>query len=508
MKKILSMIFAAVFSAAVAGTPALEASVPKLLTYQGVLKDANGSYLTGSYDMTFRVYGSSSGGSALWSESQTGVSVNSGRFSVELGSVSALNLDFSQDYWLSVQVGTDTEMTPRQRLTSAGYALMAESVVNGFSQAQHDALSHRDIEGVKANTSNIAKTNFKLDAYTLASANSMGDMIIDSFNDASGIDAAQSSGYVFRGSPNYDVTASSGSGLDAETVLLLHMNGANGSASFTDSSDKQHSVTASGNAQTGTAQSKFGGSSVSLDGAGDYLTLSSNPDWDFGMGDFTIDFWVRFNTAGAGQCFIDRNETSIFSIRIGGDGNLKFEIMGAAVVNYAWSPATNTWYHIAAVRSGTQAMLFINGNLTGSGANSSNISGNGDVVIGALALSKVHNLNGWIDELRGSKGVARWTANFTLPAEEYGATQPGASGTVVSIPFAEPSSPKEAMVIADEILNTGSIAYSVSRDNGVTWTSCPKESVVNLNSQPQGTQLRWKAVIAGDAQLKAIAMAL
>ncbi len=204
MKKIFLTGLAVAFFA-VMGLPALEASVPRLMTFQGLLRDSASAYLSGTYPVKFRIYDTASGGSALWEETQTGVSVNSGRFNVELGSVTPLNLSFGQDYWLSVQVGTDSEMTPRERLTSAGYALMAESVVNGFTQAQHDALSHKNIKGVRDNTVSIAKTNFKLDAYSLAVANSMGDMIVDSFNDASGINAGSSSNYTWRNSPNYDV---------------------------------------------------------------------------------------------------------------------------------------------------------------------------------------------------------------------------------------------------------------------------------------------------------------
>lgn len=68
--------------------------------------------------MAFRIYGAASGGSSLWSETHSSVSASSGRFSVILGSVTALNLAFTQDYWLSVQVGTDPEMSPRQNKRS------------------------------------------------------------------------------------------------------------------------------------------------------------------------------------------------------------------------------------------------------------------------------------------------------------------------------------------------------------------------------------------------------
>ncbi|OGW69576.1 MAG: hypothetical protein A2036_04295 [Omnitrophica bacterium GWA2_50_21] len=182
------------------------ASVPGLFTYQGILKDSSGNFLTGTYSMTFRIYGAATGGSNLWSETQSSVSVSSGRFSVILGSATDISLTFDQDYWLSVQVGSDVEMTPRQRLTSAGYAVMAEDVTGGkLTVSAHASDSHMSIEGVKSAHQNIAKVKFQLDAYTLASANNMGDLIVDSFNDASGISSGSSSGYSWRTSPNYDV---------------------------------------------------------------------------------------------------------------------------------------------------------------------------------------------------------------------------------------------------------------------------------------------------------------
>ena len=64
------------------------------------------------------------------------------------------------------------------------------------------------------------------------------------------------------------------------------------------------------------------------------------------------------------------------------------------------------------------------------------------------------------------------------------------------------------MLMADETLGTGAITYYVSRDNGTTWTVCTKETVTSISSQPSGTQLKWKAVITGNAELNAIAVAV
>lgn len=101
------------------------AGVSPLIRYQGTLVDANNVPLEGSYPLTFRVYNAATGGTALWTETQTAVPVSRGIFNVLLGQVTALSLPFDTDYWLTTQIGADAEMSPRQRLTSVPYAYRA-----------------------------------------------------------------------------------------------------------------------------------------------------------------------------------------------------------------------------------------------------------------------------------------------------------------------------------------------------------------------------------------------
>lgn len=486
--------------------PIARAAVPHLLTYQGILKDGTGNLLTGNYSMTFRIYSAASGGTALWNETQSGVSAASGKFSVQLGSVTSLNLDFGGDYWLSIQVGADAEMSPRVRLTSVGYAYRADSVVNGFSQSQHDGLDHKNIEGVKDNTVLIGKTNFKLDAYTAASANSMGDMLLDTFTDSTGIDSGASSDYAWRGTPNYDVAvASSYGGIDSYTVLMLHLNGTDASTTFTDSSNNPHTMSYSGQVEIDTAQSKLGGASAYVAGDDDWISSAAHNDWDLGAGDFTIDFWVRFSTVSQAQRLFAIGNSDVSIVFNSSTQTVSVDIMGNTVLTPSWSPATNNWYHVALARSGTSLKLYIGGTQLGSTiTNSTNIQNSTGLQIGGGGGT----LLGWLDEVRLSKGIARWTSNFTPPGQEYTTTGGGGTATVISTAFAEPSVPTTAMVIADETLGTGTITYYVSRDNGTTWTQCTKETVTSISAQPSGTQLKWKAVITGNAELNSIAVAV
>lgn len=105
------------------------AAVPHLINYQGRLTDTNGAPLNGSYSLTFRIYDAETAGNMLWEETQSGVVVQKGIFNILLGSVTNLGLAFDKPYWLEIKVGSEV-MSPRQRITSAGYAIKAEQANN------------------------------------------------------------------------------------------------------------------------------------------------------------------------------------------------------------------------------------------------------------------------------------------------------------------------------------------------------------------------------------------
>src|SRR3989338_11633640 len=98
------------------------AEVPQLITYQGRLSEATGTPLTGTHTIVFRLYDAEQGGNKLWEETHT-ITVareDNGIFSVVLGSLTSLSeLNFNQPLWLTMAVDGDSEMTPRQRVTSA-----------------------------------------------------------------------------------------------------------------------------------------------------------------------------------------------------------------------------------------------------------------------------------------------------------------------------------------------------------------------------------------------------
>ncbi len=115
-----------------------QAQVPQVINYQGMLTDAGGTALNGSFVIEFKIYDAPTAGTALWTETQT-VAVTAGLFDVLLGSVTPIPYTVfdGSDKYLSLKVGTDPEMTPRKRLVSVGYALRAYNAdkVDGLDAA-------------------------------------------------------------------------------------------------------------------------------------------------------------------------------------------------------------------------------------------------------------------------------------------------------------------------------------------------------------------------------------
>ena len=106
----------------------LLAQVPLTLNYQGKLTDPEGVAVDSPVDIVFSLYSAPTGGTLLWSENHASVPVNNGLFDVVLGAVSPFNLDFARQYYIELIVGGET-LTPRTPLTSAPYAIMADSAM-------------------------------------------------------------------------------------------------------------------------------------------------------------------------------------------------------------------------------------------------------------------------------------------------------------------------------------------------------------------------------------------
>lgn len=279
-----------------------------------------------------------------------------------------------------------------------------------------------------------------------------------------------------------------------KTVLLAHCEGANGSTTLTDSSTFGRTSTAVGNAQITTALYKYGSACAAFDGSGDYFTFPNSTDWNFGSGDYTVELFAkwttlpssgnyggligRFDTTGNNRCWF------LYSYNTAGTYSIGFETHSAGTASPYVLCSTNTtittgvWYHIAACRYGSTIRLFIDGVQVAT-------TGAGDVYSGSIPLyvgvigpnyTSPGSINGYIDNIRITKGLARYkTAQFTVPTEAYPASQCTVSGTVQDSSGAYISRivkvfDRESGVVVGAALSdagTGAYAISVATDKDV-----------------------------------------
>jgi YD repeat-containing protein len=212
--------------------------------------------------------------------------------------------------------------------------------------------------------------------------------------------------------------------------LLLHMDGASGSTAFTDSSVNAFAITAIGNAQVSTTQSVFAGASALFDGAGDRLSVPSSPQFDFGTGDFTVEAFVRLNALAAAGGIVSKRATSndyqpFGIIQYGSQVLFVLSTTGAGWDYLYFSPSgvltTNTWYHVALTRQNGTVRAFVNGALLSTATLTGALVTNTQPLnIGAGTADSSQDLNGWVDEFRISKGLARYTSAFTPPTGPFG----------------------------------------------------------------------------------------
>lgn len=205
----------------------------------------------------------------------------------------------------------------------------------------------------------------------------------------------------------------------SSNVALLHLDGANGSTFFPDIYG--HSFTGTGSAALSTAQKKFGTASLFLNGTTQYIESAYSSDWDM-PGDFTAEMWFYANTLANSPVLIDRWSTYGWQLVLGTRAYALLQNSGGSI--YILPPVgttpditTGEWHHIALTRSGTTVRLFIDGGLYASGTFTGALPavGTQQMYIGCQngALSF---FSGYIDEIRLTKGLARYVSDF-IPSE-------------------------------------------------------------------------------------------
>ncbi|MBB2841259.1 UNVERIFIED_ORG: hypothetical protein GGE64_005041 [Rhizobium etli] len=216
----------------------------------------------------------------------------------------------------------------------------------------------------------------------------------------------------------------------SSVVLLCGFNGADGATTSSDESNAAHALTFAGNAQLDTAQFKFGTASLLLDGTGDFVTAADSADWQLGATNsspWTIECWVRWNV-------LDGNNRGI----MGQGGSAGWTMTGSSTIgqlsmagsNFTTITTTGTamttgqWYHVAVDHDATgKIRVYIDGVMRASAtpANSA-IADNGTALaLGAQTSGGIVDMNGWLDEVRITKGVARYATDtsFSVPTAAF-----------------------------------------------------------------------------------------
>jgi hypothetical protein len=211
----------------------------------------------------------------------------------------------------------------------------------------------------------------------------------------------------------------------SNSLALLHLDGTNGSTTFTDVAGNTWSPVNS--AVISTAQPQFGTGSLATTN-NKHITTPEDAKWSF-AGDFTVELALYLNTnpTGGFNSFISKGALSahwvLFQINTTGGVEFLYSVSGGTWgfnVNYATALTTGAWHHLALVRSSGVGTAYVDGTSVGSAAVSGTLSTDSSsaLAIGGDAAGNGSSLDGYIDEIRISN-IARYTSNFTPPSGPY-----------------------------------------------------------------------------------------
>jgi hypothetical protein len=209
----------------------------------------------------------------------------------------------------------------------------------------------------------------------------------------------------------------------SDVSLLLHMDGSNGSTTFTDSSAGARTVTHWGNSTISDAVIKFGNGSLSVNNSGATgVRCADTTAYNFGTSNFTVEGWWYITSSGSEHALFD----------IGGyiDGILLDRSTSTSrliIKNTVYSFSTsaylplNQWIHVALTRASGQVNLWIDGASAVSATNTSNILPGSELALGVWGgVSGTYaGMSGYIDDFRVTKNIARYTSSFTPPTAPF-----------------------------------------------------------------------------------------
>jgi hypothetical protein len=215
-------------------------------------------------------------------------------------------------------------------------------------------------------------------------------------------------------------------------------------------------ATVSGNAQLDTTIKKFGTSSLRLDGSGDYISYPSQPDFGFGTGNFTFEGWFYRAIGGVQVTLFDFRTTATQNapwLFITSGGTLAYYVNGSTRTSGAGGITAGSWHHVAVSRNSGNTRLFVNGNQVGATWVDATNYVNSSLTIGARYTNLLEFFNGHIDEIRVTKGAARYTGTFIPPTNAF----TGDSSTVLLLHL---NGADASTVITDDGISTQDLRTS------------------------------------------------
>jgi hypothetical protein len=201
------------------------------------------------------------------------------------------------------------------------------------------------------------------------------------------------------------------------TAPSLLLNFAN--AAVVDSAGANNLLT--GNNATITSANKYGSGALTFGGSTDKLQMASSPQFNFGTGDFTVEAWINPTTVNAWQVIFKTSSDTSWSggvtlaLNNGVGSGVRFRV-GTAFVDSATSITPNTWTHVAITRNNASCRIFLNGKLDASLSNIETADAQTTPTVGNETSGSSYPYIGSIDDLRVTKGLARYTSDFTPPA--------------------------------------------------------------------------------------------
>jgi hypothetical protein len=283
----------------------------------------------------------------------------------------------------------------------------------------------------------------------------------------------------------------------ANVVSLLHMEGSNNGTTFTDVKGK--AWTNAGNAVTSTTQKKFGTTSAYFDGNIDYISTPAHNDLEFGTSPFTIECWIYIagnSPQAGGPGYRYATIVSELSSNVGG---VAFSIAGSGTttgtgllwedkstgssISGTWTVTVSqgAWHHVAMSRDGATIYLALDGTVY-----STSVTGGVSRTIGSASYpmlvgrqnvsSFTYDFNGYIDELRITKGTARYTANYDVPTAAFSEYSRYISGTITETlnftSWATRSYRADTGAFLGEVTGTSTYECPASTHAGPTYVSC------------------------------------